>query len=117
MTPGTAPSFLFTRRDVQLLLVMAVACVAPGPLSAAEPISPPGDCTEEQHRTLKQEVGRACKATSMKCYEHQDCATLIANWLKFQRCIDARLDIMNNRVGASDCSNIMIQNKCPQTCW
>jgi hypothetical protein len=115
-----------------MAFVIGGTCMAPGPLSAAEPLSPPGDCTEAEHRELKQEVGRACKATSMKCYEQQDCATLIENWLKFQRCIDARLTIMNKcfrggdkthqdeirnyRDGASTCSTIMIQNRCPQQC-
>ena len=114
------------------LVLLAVWCPWPGPLNAAEPTHASRTCTDEEHRALKQEVGRACKTTGMKCYEHQSCAELIANWLTHQRCIAARITIMdkcfnggdkdhkqevdNYRVGAAACSNIMALKRCPQQC-
>jgi hypothetical protein len=81
---------------------------------------------------LKEEVGRACKATSMRCHEYQGCAELLANWLKYQRCISARVSIMdkcfrggdenhrreveNYRSGASECSRLMTLKRCPEQC-
>ena len=95
-------------------------------------MQPPGDCTSEEHRRLKEEVGRACKATSMKCYESQDCAELLTNFLLYQRCISARVAIMdqcfrggnkphrdeveNYRRGATDCSRMMVEKRCPEQC-
>jgi hypothetical protein len=81
---------------------------------------------------LKEEVGRACKATSMKCHEYQGCAELLANWLKYQRCLSARVAIMdkcfrggdenhlkeveNYRSGAAECSRLMDLQRCPRQC-
>lgn len=77
-------------------------------------------------------MGRAYKATSMRCHEHQGCAELLANWLKYQRCISARVAIMdkcfrggdenhrreaeNYKSGASECSRLMTLQRCPQQC-
>ena len=114
------------------LVILATLCLWPGPLNAAEPTETPRNCTDEEHRVLKQEVGRACKTTSMKCYEHQSCAELLANWLTHQRCIAARIAVMDKcfqggdenhrqeveqyRRGADKCSQFMILRRCPQQC-
>lgn len=114
-------------------LVLIVAwCLWPVPLNAAEPTRAQRTCTDEEHRVLKQEVGRACKATSMRCNESQSCGELLANWLRFQRCINARVAVMNKcfqggdathhgevdnaRAGADNCSNHMTAMRCPQKC-
>jgi Novel toxin 16 len=114
------------------ILLLGGMCVVPSPLSAAQPLRSPGDCSEAEHKLLKEEVGRACKATSMKCHEHQGCAELLANWLKYQRCISARVAVMdkcfrggdenhrreveNYRSGAAECSRLMAQQRCPEQC-
>jgi putative RNase toxin 16 of polymorphic toxin system len=114
------------------LLLLGALCIFPGPLSAGQPLRAPGDCSEEEHRLLKEEVGRACKATSMRCHEYQGCAELLANWLKYQRCISARVAIMdkcfrggdenhrreveNYRSGAAECSRLMDLQRCPKQC-
>jgi putative RNase toxin 16 of polymorphic toxin system len=104
----------------------------PALLSAEEPLRPPGDCAEAEHKVLKAEVGRACKTTSMKCYDHQECSELLSNWLTYQRCINARRAIMdkcfrggdeshrrevdNYERGASECSQLMLVKRCPEQC-
>lgn len=114
------------------LLLLGALCAFPGPLSAGQPLRAPGDCSEAEHKLLKEEVGRACKATSMRCHEYQSCAELLANWLKYQRCISARVAIMdkcfrggdenhrreveNYRSGAAECSRLMDIQRCPKQC-
>jgi hypothetical protein len=104
----------------------------PALLSAEEPLRPPGDCAEAEQKVLKAEVGRACKTTSMKCYDHQECSELLSNWLTYQRCINARRAIMdrcfrggdeshhrevdNYERGASECSQLMTVKRCPEQC-
>nr|WP_245814228.1 hypothetical protein [Cystobacter ferrugineus] len=107
-------------------------CLFPALLSAEEPLRPPGDCTEAEHKVLKEEIGRACKSTSMKCADHQGCSELLANWMKYQRCISARRTIMekcfrggnenhrkevdNYERGASECSRLMTTKRYPEQC-
>jgi hypothetical protein len=69
-----------------LLLLLAV----PLSLEAQDKMEPPGDCIQEEHRRLKQEVGRACKAVSMVCTASQDCEALWKNLSQYQSCIAAR---------------------------
>lgn len=128
----SAPPLLSYFAQISALVLLAALCLRPSPLSAAEPARAPRTCTDEVHRALKREVGRACKTTSMKCYENHSCAELIANWLTYQRCITARVAVMEKcfnggdkfhqdeashyKVGAAECSRILIENRCPQRC-
>ncbi len=57
--------------------------------------SPSGDCTPEQHRALQDEVNSACKSGKRACNLQQDCATLLENIGKNQRCADARAAVNN----------------------
>jgi hypothetical protein len=49
-------------------------------------MTPPGDCTTEEHRELKKAVGEACKSVSMQCGEKDDCATLWKSLLQRNVC-------------------------------
>lgn len=114
------------------LLLLGATYAWPSPLSAGQPLRAPGDCSEADHKLLKEEVGRACKATSMRCNEHQGCAELLANWLKYERCISARVviqdkcfrggdenhrrEIENYRSGAAECTRLMDLRRCPRQC-
>jgi hypothetical protein len=117
---------------ILVLLWLSPASLNAATPSAAPAMQPPGDCTAEEHKRLKEEVGRACKATSMKCYEAQGCAELLTNYLLYQRCISARVAVMdkcfrggdkthrdeveNYKRGAAECSRMMVQKRCPEQC-
>ena len=79
------------------LVILATLCLWPGPLNAAEPTETPRNCTDEEHRTLKQEVGRACKCFKGGDQRHQE-------------------EVSKYTAGAAECSRFLVQNRCSQQC-
>ncbi len=67
----------------------------PDPVGAMSMI-PPGDCTPGEHRTLQDEVNRACKGSRRRCLSSDSCPTI---WQKIEsnsECIRAR-SVINAR--------------------
>ncbi|CAN5331827.1 hypothetical protein BH23BAC1_BH23BAC1_17810 [soil metagenome] len=56
-------------------------------------LNPPGDCTEERHRELQDEVDRQCKKNKRACDSSQDCATLKSYKRRNEKCARARKKI------------------------
>lgn len=84
------------RRARHLLTASMLALSTPPHARAGtEELAPPGDCTKQEHRELKQAVGEACKAQSMRCDESMDCNALLLNLQRFDACILARQKIMD----------------------
>lgn len=97
--------------------------------AAEEAMTPPGDCSKEEHRELKKAVGEACKSTSMQCYEKDDCATLWKSLIQRSECIAARQRIADRcfrggdaihrreidqyKTGADKCRRIIADKRCP----
>ena len=116
----------------RLIFAAALLLSTPRVLHAQQGMSPPGDCTAEEHRRLKAEVGRACKSTSMKCAPEQDCVTLWKNLVQFQQCIAARRlvadrcfcggddshlgELEGYQRGADACREYIALKRCPNLC-
>lgn len=114
---------------VLLLLLMAVALACESTDDTSAPMKAPGDCTAEEHSQLQEAVEMQCKRIPSKCISIQSCAVLRDNWLKMQKCIQARVTIMNKcfrggddnhqralknfQTGADKCWRYMEEKKCP----
>jgi hypothetical protein len=123
---------LFQRgRQGILVCLLAILLDVPVPLEAhaQDAMEPPGDCTQDEHRQLKQAVGRACKSESMTCSSDQECAELWSNLIRYQGCIAARQliadrcfrggdkkhqdEIANYKTGAERCRKYIMDKRCP----
>jgi hypothetical protein len=58
-------------------------------------MKPPGDCTEERHRELQDDVNYKCSRLPRGCTDDMDCRQLKRNWYRNERCARAR-DRINN---------------------
>jgi len=61
-----------------------------------------GNCTEEEHRRLQNEVNRQCKQLPRACRESDDCRTLKRSWHRNERCAKAREKINDKCFNGGD---------------
>jgi Domain of unknown function (DUF4157)/Novel toxin 16 len=90
--------------------------------------SPPGDCAEDRHRTLQDDINFKCKRLPRGCTPDMGCRQLKRNWYRNERCARAR-DQMNSEcfkggdpghkqaasaawLAAQNCRELYRKNKC-----
>ena len=60
---------------------------------SAATLSPPGDCTSQEHLDLQADVDSACHANSCKGLTELDCSEILKNESSLSDCITARSKI------------------------
>ncbi len=57
------------------------------------PLSPPGDCTLDEHKHLQSLVNKACKGPTRACVPSDDCSQLVEKIDRTAKCIRARTTV------------------------
>lgn len=113
--------------------LVAVPFVLPAPTVGAaggsrpgDGLKAPGDCTQEKHKELQDEVTRACSLPA-SCLQTDSCFTLEQKMRNFEACIAARViinkecfrggdklhndQIKERQNGLANCDKILKKNK------